>query len=90
MNIEVKKKILKKIVALESDIERLKECRLEVATSGYASVTLASSGGSKSFTRVSIQSITELINQLTEELNGQRALLKGASIQINTIATVYC
>lgn len=63
---------------------------MEVASSGYAQVTLASSGGSKSFTRISIQAITELINQMMNELVSLRALLKGnSSLQINTIATVY-
>lgn len=52
---------------------------MEVASSGYAQVTLASSGGSKSFTRISIQAITELINQMMNELVSLRALLKGNS-----------
>lgn len=46
----------------------MKKARIEVLSSGYASATLASAGGSKSFTRVDASKITEAIVQLTKEL----------------------
>lgn len=85
-----KKKILQKIVDIESDIERLKKARLEVVESGYASATLASSGGSKSYTRIDVQKITDTIGELMKELKSMRNLLKTqTSTSIQTIATIY-
>lgn len=85
-----KKKILQKIVDIESDIERLKKARLEVVESGYASATLTSSGGSKSYTRIDVQKITDTINELMKELKSMRNLLKSqTSTTIQTIATIY-
>ena len=54
MTISQKRKILVRISELESDIDTLKKTRLEIAANGYASATLASSGGSKSYTRLSL------------------------------------
>lgn len=68
-----------KISALESDIEQLKQARLNIGTSEYASATLASSGGSKSFTRMSLDQLTNLIKELTSELKQYRKLLAGES-----------
>lgn len=51
MTITQQKKILTKIVELESDIDILKKARIEALANGYASATISSSGGSKSFTR---------------------------------------
>ena len=85
-----KKKILQKIVDIESDIERLKKARLEVVESGYASASLASSGGSKSYTRIDVQKITDTIGELMKELKSMRNLLKSqTSTSIQTIATIY-
>lgn len=61
MTVEQKRKVLRRIVDLEHDISELKRVRMEIASSGYASATLASSGGSKSYTRQSISSVTEAI-----------------------------
>ena len=51
INTSQKRKILTKIQSISKDIEILKQVRLEVATSGYASATLSSGGGSQSYTR---------------------------------------
>lgn len=79
MTISQKRKILVRISELESDIEQLKRARLNIGTSEYASATLASSGGSKSFTRMDLDKITNLISELTAELKQYRKLLAGQS-----------
>lgn len=72
MTIDQKKKTLQRIAVLESDIEKLKQVRVEIAQTGYASATLSSGGGSKSYTRLDISKITEAINALTSELKKLR------------------
>lgn len=64
MTVIQQKKILTKIVQLEHDIGELKRVRLELAMSGTASATLASSGGSKSYTRIDLDKITQTIGWL--------------------------
>lgn len=70
--------MLQRVVELESDIEELKRCRAEIAKTGYASATMSSGGGSKSYTRLDITKITEAISALTSELKQLRALLSNA------------
>lgn len=90
MTIIQQRKILEKIVGLEKDIDELKKARNEVALTGYASATLSSSGGSKSYTRLDLDKMTNLINQLKIELAQYRNLLfSGKAKMINTIVTVY-
>ena len=76
MTISQKRKTLQRIADVERDIEALKKVRTEVAASGYASATLASGGGSKSYTRLDLSKITEAISALTSELKKLKALLK--------------
>ena len=75
MTVEQKRKILTRIVQVENDIETLRNARTEVAASGYASATLASGGGSRSYTRLDIGKLTEAISALTSELTKLKALL---------------
>lgn len=90
MTVVQQRKILEKIVGLEKDIEALKKARTEVALTGYASATLSSSGGSKSYTRLDLDKMTNLIDQLKTELTQYRNLLfSGKAKTINTIVTVY-
>lgn len=90
MTIIQQRKILEKIVGLEKDIDELKKARNEVALTGYASATLSSSGGSKSYTRLDLDKMTNLINQLKIELAQYRNLLFcGKAKTINTIVTIY-
>lgn len=76
MTTEQKRKVLKRIVEIESDIEVLKKARTELAANGYASATLASGGGSRSYTRLDISKLTEAISALTSELKKLKSLLK--------------
>ena len=57
----------------------MKKARQEVASSGYASATVSSGGGSRSYTRSDISKITEAISALTSEMKKLRALLAGGS-----------
>jgi len=75
MTIEQKRKILQRIVVVENDIETLRNARTEIAANGYASATLASGGGSRSYTRLDISKLTEAISALTSELTKLKALL---------------
>lgn len=52
---------MKRIVGLEYDIDELKRVRKELVSSGYASASLASGGGSKSYTRLDVSKVTETI-----------------------------
>ena len=76
MTIAQKRKILTRIAEVEADIEELKRCRVEIAKTGYASATMSSGGGSKSYTRLDLSKITEAISSLTSELKKLRAMLK--------------
>ena len=76
-----KRKVLQRIQEVESDIEELKRCRSEIAKNGYASATMSSGGGSKSYTRLDISKITEAISALTGEMKKLKALLKNVGQQ---------
>ena len=76
MTIEQKRKVLQRIVAVENDIEALRQARTEIAANGYASATLASGGGSRSYTRLDLSKLTETISALTSELTKLKAMLK--------------
>lgn len=85
-----KRKLLEKIVNVENDISTLKKVRMELCSSGYASATMSSGGGSKSYTRLDISKVTETIAQLTSELKSLRALLQGGSRTLpGQIVTIY-
>lgn len=70
-----KRKILTRISEIETDIEELKRCRVEIARNGYASASMSSGGGAKSYTRLDLSKITEAISALTSELKKLRAML---------------
>ena len=76
MTITQQRKILVRMSELESDIKALKKCRSEIAANGYASATMSSGNGSKSYTRLDLSKITEAIAALTTELKQLRAMLK--------------
>lgn len=88
MTTEQARKLLIKIQTLESDIETIDKTILEIGVSGYASATLSSGSGSKSYTRQSIDSLTNLREYLSKQIAKYRKLLNGGC-GINTIYTVY-
>ena len=87
-----KKKILIRIQNLEQDLETLRQVRIEVASSGFASATLSSGGGSQSYTRASLSELNKAINQLSYELSQYRTMLFGTSggCPSKEILHVYC
>lgn len=76
-----KRKILTRISQIESDLEELKRCRVEIAKNGYASATMSSGGGSKSYTHLDLSKLTEAISALTSELKKLRAMLRNVGSQ---------
>ena len=58
MTTERKRNLLIRIGELQKDIQELRNARLEAASNGYASATLSSSGGSKSYTRLTPEQIS--------------------------------
>ena len=76
-----KRKVLQRISEVENDIEELKRCRAEIAKNGYASATMSSGGGAKSYTRLDLSKITEAISAMTSELKQLRGMLSGSGQQ---------
>lgn len=74
-----KRKILQKIVDIESDLQTLKKVRISLASSEYVSATLASSGGTKSYTKADISKITEAIKELEIEYKKYHKMLSETS-----------
>lgn len=79
MTITQQRKLLQRMSEVEKDIEELKRCRSEIAKNGYASATMSSGGGSKSYTHIDLSKITEAIAALTSELKQLRAMLTHSS-----------
>lgn len=76
-----KRKVLQRMSEVEKDLEELKRCRVEIAKNGYASATMSSGGGSRSYTHLDLSKITEAISALTSELKKLRAMLKNVGSQ---------
>ena len=85
--------MLQRIAALEHDIDELKRCRIEIARTGYASASMSSGGGAKSYTRLDMSKITEAISAMTSELSQYRSMLVSSdgvgSPLWQTILTIY-
>lgn len=90
MTISQTKKIIQRIADLEVSIDTLKKGRIEALLNGYASATISTSGGSKSYTRLTPDQFTQVINELLKELTQWKNLLvTGKGRPIKTIATIY-
>lgn len=79
MTIDQKRQTLCRIAECQRDIGELKRVRMELATSGTASSTVSVGTGSKSYTRLDLGKINELIAALSRELVQLRNLLAGGS-----------
>jgi len=85
------KKIIAKISKLETDIEKLEEVRIRLASSEYASATISAGSGSKSYTRADLSKVNATIKTLKRQLANCRKLLNGESQGLGkAIYTVYC
>lgn len=90
MDISQKRKILKKIANIEHDIQELECVRLQLAKSEFASASMSSGGGSKSYTRMDIAKVSKTISELKSELKNTRKLLNGENQALGKpIYTVY-
>lgn len=87
MTIVQKRKTLVRISECQHDIAELKRVRMELATSGTASATVSGGTGSKSYTRLDLSKINELISALSKEQVQLRNLLAGGSA--NPITSHY-
>jgi len=77
MTILQKRRCLIKIQANEKDIETLRKIRVELASEPFVSATLASEGGSKSYTRADLGRINEAIEKLLADNKAYRNALSG-------------
>lgn len=90
MTTSQKRQIIERIAQTEADLATMRRVRMEVAASGFASASLASGGGSKSYTRLDLARILQLISSLENEVRCLRKLLAPASaVQTTTTYTVY-
>lgn len=90
MTTSQKRQIIQRIAQTEADLATMRRVRMEVAASGFSSASLASGGGSKSYTRLDLARILQLISALEKEVMGLRKLLAPAtSVQPATTYTVY-
>lgn len=87
-----KRKILERIQELESEIAQLKKTRLEIASNGYASATQSGGAGSKSYTRLDLDKLAQMIAELTSELVKYKTMLRtdGNSLPVKETYTIYC
>lgn len=90
MTTSQKRQLLERIAQTEADLATMRRVRMEVAASGFASASLASGGGSKSYTRLDLARILRLTSSLEKEVMGLRRLLAPVStVQPSTTYTVY-
>lgn len=57
-----------RLKVLEEDLETLRTVRMEIFSSGYASATLSSTGGSQSYTRLDADKIRSAIGEIEDEM----------------------
>jgi hypothetical protein len=89
MNIHRQRDVLERIQNLRKDIERMEAARTEAAVNGYASASISSTNGSKSWTRMSLSEITKVLESLECRLESLRRLLKDRGLQ-STIYQIWC
>lgn len=77
MTTAYKAKYLERIAQVSSDLETLRRVEMEIAAGGTASASLSSGGGSKSYTRLDLGKIAELIRSREAELVQLRSRLNG-------------
>ena len=94
MNTSLIKKIMLKIQNLDQQICELERTQFEIASNGYASASIGSSGGSKSYTKLDLPKITALISQLKNERRRYQLLLgnggNSSSLLGGKILHIYC
>ena len=89
MTINQQKKILKKIQILELDIEKLEKVRIDLLSSGYASASMSSGGGSRSYTRMDVDKISNSIQILKSEVKNLKKILNGTNKSTPKTINIY-
>ena len=90
MTVNQKRTILERMAQTQENIEILRQARIEAVANGFASATISTTGGSKSYSRVNPEQITKVIDELLKELEQLRnLLLTGHAKTIHTIPTIY-
>ena len=79
------RRILERISEVTDDLDELRRVRREIVKGGTASASLSAGGGSKSYTRLDLGVITNLIRECEVELNKLRARLNGSDGAIRRI-----
>ena len=93
MTITQQRKLLTRLTECEKDISELKRVRQEILSSGYASASISSQGGSKSYTRQDVDKITRAIISLQKEIVQINSLLRTNGYDnfgFKEILHVYC
>lgn len=60
-------------------MQSIEAAQREAAVSGFASASISTSNGSKSWSRMSLSEITSLLNSLRSQLDSLRRQLAGSS-----------
>ena len=92
MTTDQKRKVLIRIQEIEVELSQLKDARQKLVSGGYASASISSGGGSRSYTAMDVSKISETIADLVEELKQLRAMLGGSpsrAFEIGQMYTVY-
>ena len=75
MDITTSRKIIERIQTTEHDLAELRRVRTALASAEYASATMSSGGGSRSYTRADVGRITQTIRDLEAEVRQLRRQL---------------
>lgn len=90
MTISQRRTLIERINSIESDIQTLERVLVEISSSGYASATISTSQGSKSYTRANVNDIQKTILFLRKELRRLNNKLFGRSnFTPTTVLTIY-
>lgn len=92
MNRIVIQKIVQKISTLDQQIAQLEQVQFDLASNGYSSATISSSGGSRSYTRLDLPKVSTLLNSLKMERRKYQILLSNngnAEFTIGKVLTIY-
>lgn len=85
MTTQYKRRLLERISEVTDDLDELRRVRREIVKGGTASASLSAGGGSKSYTRLDLGVVTNLIRAAEVEINQLRARLNGSDGPIRRI-----
>ena len=90
MTAQQKRSALQRMQTAERDLAELRRVRTELAKSGYASASISSGGGSKSYTRADVSKVTDAIRNLVREIAALRSMLtSGSRFRIDSVLHIF-